>query len=67
MSGLDKRVGSYEEALHGLQDGMTVLAGGFGLCGIPHRAVDHQADRPRALRTLAAEYLKRIIQARIRT
>lgn len=35
MSGLDKRVASYAEALDGLQDGMTVLAGGFGLCGIP--------------------------------
>ena len=39
MSGLDKRVGSYEEALHGLQDGMTVLAGGFGLCGIPENLI----------------------------
>ena len=39
MSGLDKRVGSYEEALHGLQDGMTVLAGGFGLCGIPEALI----------------------------
>jgi len=35
MSGLDKVVTSYDEALAGLQDGMTVLAGGFGLCGIP--------------------------------
>jgi 3-oxoacid CoA-transferase subunit A len=39
MSGLDKRVGSYEEALDGLQDGMTVLAGGFGLCGIPENLI----------------------------
>ncbi|MFP3632938.1 CoA-transferase, partial [Burkholderia sp. SIMBA_045] len=35
MAGFDKRVASYEEALEGLQDGMTVIAGGFGLCGIP--------------------------------
>jgi 3-oxoacid CoA-transferase subunit A len=35
MSGLDKVVTSYSEALAGLEDGMTVLAGGFGLCGIP--------------------------------
>lgn len=35
MAGLNKVVLSYEEALIGLQDGMTVMAGGFGLCGIP--------------------------------
>ena len=33
MSGFDKVVGSYEEALAGLEDNMTVIAGGFGLCG----------------------------------
>jgi len=35
MSGFDKVVHSYEEALAGLANGMTVIAGGFGLCGIP--------------------------------
>jgi 3-oxoacid CoA-transferase subunit A len=35
MSGFDKVVASYEEAMAGLQDNMTVIAGGFGLCGIP--------------------------------
>ncbi len=35
MAGLDKRVATYEEALAGLNDNMTVLCGGFGLCGIP--------------------------------
>ncbi len=35
MSGFDKVVRSYEEAMKGLSDGMTVIAGGFGLCGIP--------------------------------
>lgn len=39
MTGLDKRVGSYEEALDGLRDGMTVLSGGFGLCGIPENLI----------------------------
>jgi len=39
MAGLDKRVGSYAEALAGLEDGMTVLAGGFGLCGIPENLI----------------------------
>jgi 3-oxoacid CoA-transferase subunit A len=33
MSGFDKVVGSYEEAMDGLQDNMTIVAGGFGLCG----------------------------------
>ena len=33
MSGLDKRVGSYEEALEGLTDGMTVLAGASASAG----------------------------------
>lgn len=39
MAGLDKRVASYEAALEGLTDGMTVLAGGFGLCGIPENLI----------------------------
>jgi 3-oxoacid CoA-transferase subunit A len=39
MAGFDKRVGSYEEALAGLTDGMTLVAGGFGLCGIPENLI----------------------------
>ncbi len=39
MSGFDKVVSSYEEALAGLEDNMTVLAGGFGLCGIPENLI----------------------------
>jgi 3-oxoacid CoA-transferase subunit A len=39
MAGLDKRVASIEEALDGLTDGMTVAAGGFGLCGIPENLI----------------------------
>ena len=35
MAGLNKVVTSYDEALAGLTDGMTLIAGGFGLCGIP--------------------------------
>ncbi|MEM9414926.1 MAG: CoA transferase subunit A [Planctomycetota bacterium] len=35
MSGFDKVVTSYADALAGLQDNMTIIAGGFGLCGIP--------------------------------
>jgi 3-oxoacid CoA-transferase subunit A len=33
--GFNKVVGSYDEALAGFTDGMTVMVGGFGLCGIP--------------------------------
>lgn len=39
MAGFDKRVSTYAKALEGLQDGMTVLAGGFGLCGIPENLI----------------------------
>ncbi|MFI0471270.1 CoA transferase subunit A [Halomonas sp. HMF6819] len=39
MAGFDKRVASYEEAMEGIEDGMTVLAGGFGLCGIPENLI----------------------------
>ena len=39
MAGLDKRVSSYAQALDGLTDGMTLLAGGFGLCGIPENLI----------------------------
>lgn len=39
MAGFDKVVASYEEAMAGLEDGMTVLAGGFGLCGIPENLI----------------------------
>ena len=39
MAGFDKLVSSYEEALLGLEDNMTVLAGGFGLCGIPENLI----------------------------
>lgn len=39
MAGFDKVVGSYEEAMAGLEDGMTVIAGGFGLCGIPENLI----------------------------
>jgi 3-oxoacid CoA-transferase subunit A len=39
MAGFNKVVGSYEEAMAGLEDGMTVIAGGFGLCGIPENLI----------------------------
>ena len=41
MAGFDKVVNSYDEALEGLRDGMTVIAGGFGICGIPEGLIAH--------------------------
>ncbi|MBJ3816484.1 CoA transferase subunit A [Shimwellia pseudoproteus] len=50
MAGLDKRVSSYAEALAGLEDNMTLLAGGFGLCGIPENLINAiQLRGPRQL------------------
>jgi 3-oxoacid CoA-transferase subunit A len=41
MAGFNKVVDSYEAAMAGLQDNMTVIAGGFGLCGIPEGLIAH--------------------------
>lgn len=38
---MNKIVNSYEEALAGLASGMTVMVGGFGLCGIPEGLIKH--------------------------
>ncbi len=35
MGGFNKVVSNYQEAMAGLADNMTIIAGGFGLCGIP--------------------------------
>lgn len=39
MAGFNKVVETYEQAMIGLDDGMTVIAGGFGLCGIPENLI----------------------------
>lgn len=36
---INKKVSSVQEALQGIEDGMTLLFGGFGLCGIPENAI----------------------------
>lgn len=36
---INKKVNSVQEALQGIQDGMTLMLGGFGLCGIPENAI----------------------------
>ena len=47
---IDKRVANADEAVTGLEDGMTVLFGGFGLSGIPENAI--AAVRKRGTRNL---------------
>ena len=37
--GLNKVVNDAHEACQGIQDGMTLLLGGFGLCGIPENSI----------------------------
>ena len=36
---MDKRVANANVAIEGLRDGMTILMGGFGLCGIPENLI----------------------------
>ncbi len=36
---INKVVSGAEEAIQGISDGMTVMFGGFGLCGIPEHAI----------------------------
>ncbi|KAF7773791.1 3-oxoacid CoA-transferase subunit A [Pseudoalteromonas citrea] len=40
MAGFDKVVNSYAEAMEGIKDGDTIIAGGFGLCGIPEGLIN---------------------------
>ena len=44
MSGLDKVVTSYDDALKGLDNNMLLMVGGFGLCGIPEGLIDKVAN-----------------------
>ena len=37
---MDKRIASPDVALQNLRDGMTILMGGFGLCGIPENLIE---------------------------
>jgi 3-oxoacid CoA-transferase subunit A len=38
---MNKVVKNVEEALEGIQDSMTLMLGGFGLCGIPENSIAH--------------------------
>ena len=36
---INKKVNSVKEALQGIEDNMTIMLGGFGLCGIPENSI----------------------------
>ena len=36
---IHKKVNNVQEALKGVKSGMTLMLGGFGLCGIPENAI----------------------------
>lgn len=40
---IDKRVKNAQEAIAGIENGMTVMLGGFGLCGIPENCINEMA------------------------
>ncbi|OAJ34126.1 Succinyl-CoA:3-ketoacid coenzyme A transferase subunit A [Piscirickettsiaceae bacterium NZ-RLO1] len=44
MRGFNKVVASYDEALAGVSDDMTIMIGGFGLCGIPEGLIKKIAE-----------------------
>src|SRR6266480_107838 len=37
---MDKRIASADAAIDTLQDGATILMGGFGMCGVPENLID---------------------------
>lgn len=41
---INKKVSGPKEALQGLKDRMTLMVGGFGLCGIPENAIQEMVD-----------------------
>ena len=38
---MNKSVNNVEEACEGIASGMTLMLGGFGLCGIPENTIAH--------------------------
>lgn len=42
---INKKVGNVKEALHDIQDGMTIMLGGFGLCGIPENSINELVEK----------------------
>ena len=41
---INKKVSGPKEALQGLKDDMTLIVGGFGLCGIPENAIQEMVE-----------------------
>ena len=41
IDSMNKVVKNVEEALEGLESNMTIMLGGFGLCGIPENSINH--------------------------
>ncbi len=41
---IDKRVQNAKKAIEGITDGMTLMLGGFGLCGIPENCISALVD-----------------------
>lgn len=44
MTGMNKVVKNYDQALEGVKSGMTIMVGGFGLCGIPEGLIKKVHD-----------------------
>ncbi|MCO6464494.1 MAG: CoA transferase subunit A [Saprospiraceae bacterium] len=42
---MTKKVNSVEDALYDVKDGMTIMFGGFGLCGIPENSIAYFRDK----------------------
>ena len=42
---ISKKVDSVQQALDGVQDGMTIMLGGFGLCGIPENSISELVEK----------------------
>ncbi len=40
MAGFNKVVNTFEEAMAGLEDNMTIIAGGFGICGVQQGLIE---------------------------
>lgn len=41
---INKKVAHVKEAMHDVKDGMTLMVGGFGLCGIPENAINNLVE-----------------------
>ncbi len=42
---INKKVSNVKEALHDIKDGMTIMLGGFGLCGIPENSINELVEK----------------------